>query len=135
MRRLHGALLALTVAAMAAGGALAQPPKFDIRSPTDPSRGNALNNTEFKGPEVLKFIGVKKGDRVADIFSGRFTTALAGVSTLKRPIIHSEMAAALMPIVIVGRGPKRLVRRAPTIIATIEAAPRAAISVPASVGV
>jgi predicted methyltransferase len=26
---------------------------------------------------VLKFIGVKKGDRIADIFSGRFTTAFA----------------------------------------------------------
>jgi predicted methyltransferase len=77
MRRLRGAVLAVTVAVLAAGGALAQPPKFDIRSPTDPSRGDALNNPEFKGPEVLKFTGVKKGERVADIFSGRFTTAFA----------------------------------------------------------
>jgi predicted methyltransferase len=74
MRRFRSGLLALTVAALAAGGALAQP-KFDIRSPTDPSRGDALNNPEFKGPEVLKFIGLKKGDRVADVFAGRFTTA------------------------------------------------------------
>jgi predicted methyltransferase len=79
MRRLRGAALALTIIVLGAGAALAQPPKFDIRSPTDPSRGNALSNPEFKGPEVLKFIGVRKGDRVADIFSGRFTTALAGV--------------------------------------------------------
>jgi predicted methyltransferase len=79
MGRLRGGLLALTLVALAARGALAQPPNFDIRSPTDPSRGNALSNPEFKGPEVLKFIGVKRGDRVADIFSGRFTTALAGV--------------------------------------------------------
>ncbi len=79
MRRFRGAVLALTVIALGAGGALAQPPKFDIRSPVDPSRGDALSNPEFKGPEVLKFIGVKTGDRVADIFSGRFTTALAGV--------------------------------------------------------
>ena len=78
MRRLRRSLLALTVIALAAGGALAQP-KFDIRSPTDPSRGDALSNPEFKGPEVLKFIGARKGDRVADIFSGRFTTALAAV--------------------------------------------------------
>jgi predicted methyltransferase len=79
MGRLRGGLLALTFVALAASGALAQPPNFDIRSPTDPSRGNALSNPEFKGPEVLKFIGAKPGDRVADIFSGRFTTALAGV--------------------------------------------------------
>jgi predicted methyltransferase len=80
MGRFRGGLLALAVVALAVtGGALAQPPNFDIRSPTDPSRGNALSNPEFKGPEVLKFIGAKKGDRVADIFSGRFTTALAGV--------------------------------------------------------
>jgi predicted methyltransferase len=79
MGRLRGGLLTLTFVALAAGGALAQPPNFDIRSPTDPSRGNALSNPDFKGPEVLKFIGVKPGDRVADIFSGRFTTALGGV--------------------------------------------------------
>jgi predicted methyltransferase len=84
MRRLRAGLLALTVAALAAlaalaGGALAQPPKFDIRSPTDPSRGTALNNPEFKGPEVIRFIGLKKGDRVADIFSGRFTTAFGEI--------------------------------------------------------
>ena len=76
MNLLRRAVLALAVAALAAGGALAQP-KFDIRAPTDPSRGDALNNPEFKGPQVLKFIGAKKGDRVADIFSGRFGTALA----------------------------------------------------------
>lgn len=76
MKRFGGAVLALAVVAMAAGGALAQP-KFDIRSPTDPSRGDALNNPEFKGPEVLKFVGLRKGDRVADIFFGRFTTAFA----------------------------------------------------------
>jgi predicted methyltransferase len=75
MRRFGGAVLALTVVALAAGGALAQP-KFDIRSPTDPARGDALSNPEFKGPEVLKFIGARKGDRVADVFAGRFTTAL-----------------------------------------------------------
>ena len=79
MIRFRTAALALALLAFAAGSAPAQPPKFDIRSPTDPSRGNALSNPEFKGPEVLKFIGVKKGDRVADIFSGRFTTALGGV--------------------------------------------------------
>jgi predicted methyltransferase len=78
MRPLRGAVLALAICMGAAGGGvLAQPPKFDIHAPTDPSRGDALNNPEFKGPQVLKFIGVKPGDRVADVFGGRFTTALA----------------------------------------------------------
>jgi predicted methyltransferase len=84
MRRWQRALAVLTMAGMAAAlaaamgvdGALAQP-KFDIRSPTDPTRGDALSNPEFKGPEVVKFVGVKPGQRVADIFAGRFTTAFA----------------------------------------------------------
>ena len=77
MIRFAGAALGLALFALVPGGALGQPPKFDIHAPTDPSRGDALTNPAFKGPEVLKFIGVKKGDRVADIFGGRFTTALA----------------------------------------------------------
>jgi predicted methyltransferase len=76
MRRLRGALLALTVVALA-GGALAQPPKFDIHAPIDPSRGDALSNPSYHGPEVLKFMGVKSGQKIADIFPGRFTLALA----------------------------------------------------------
>src|SRR4051812_34283924 len=73
------AVLAL-VGALAATGvdeALAQPPKFDIHAPIDPSRGDALSNPSYHGPEVLKFIGVKPGWKVADIFPGRFTTAIA----------------------------------------------------------
>jgi len=80
MRRLKRAGLALALglagAALAAGGALAQP-KFDIHAPIDPSRGDALSNPAYHGPEVLKFIGVRPGWKVADIFPGRFTTALA----------------------------------------------------------
>jgi predicted methyltransferase len=85
MRRLRRTVLAGAVAALAAlatlgggaGGALAQPPKFDIHAPIDPSRGDALSNPAYHGPEVLKFMGVKPGWRVADIFPGRFTTAIA----------------------------------------------------------
>ncbi len=75
MKRFGGLALATTLALLAAGSASAQPPKFDIRAPVDPSRGDALTNPVFKGPEVLKFIGVRKGARIADIFAGRFTTA------------------------------------------------------------
>ncbi|HEX3364754.1 methyltransferase [Phenylobacterium sp.] len=80
MRLLRRSLLALAFslgAALAAGGALAQPPKFDIHSPIDQSRGDALSNPTYHGPEVLKFMGVKPGWKVADIFPGRFTTAIA----------------------------------------------------------
>src|SRR5438552_1547032 len=73
---LKSAALALVLVAGVAGDTLAQP-KFDIRSTTDESRGDALSNPALKGPQVLKFIGVKKGDRVADIIPGRFLTAFA----------------------------------------------------------
>ncbi len=75
MTRFGGLLLATALALFVGTSASAQPPKFDIRAPVDPSRGDALTNPVFKGPEVLKFIGLKKGDKIADIFAGRFTTA------------------------------------------------------------
>lgn len=43
----------------------------------DASRGDAVTNPLYKGPEVLAFIGVKPGFRVADIVAGRFTRALS----------------------------------------------------------
>lgn len=54
-----------------------QRPNFDINAPTDETRGDALSNPVYHGPEVLKFIGVKKGWKIADIFAGRFSTAFA----------------------------------------------------------
>src|SRR3954471_1494469 len=66
-------VLALLLAAGAVSPVLAQRP--NIAAATDESRGNALNNPALKGPEVLKFIGLKRGQKVADIFAGRFTTA------------------------------------------------------------
>jgi predicted methyltransferase len=38
---------------------------------------DALTDPALKGPEVLAFIGVKPGDKVADIVAGRFTRAFA----------------------------------------------------------
>src|SRR5690349_16519973 len=82
MIRLTAAALALAL--LGAGGAVAQeppqrtgPPKFDIHAPIDPSRGDALSNPAYHGPEVLKFMGVKPGQKIADIFPGRFTLAFA----------------------------------------------------------
>jgi predicted methyltransferase len=79
MRIWGRAVVAAAALALVGAGAVAQQPvtQAEIRSTTDESRGDALSNPALKGPEVLKFIGVKKGDRVADIIAGRFTTALA----------------------------------------------------------
>ena len=74
--------LALTLSAASGVAVLAQPPAGAppqrpaiTKAVTDESRGNALNNAEFRGPEVIKFIGLKRGQKVADIFAGRFVTA------------------------------------------------------------
>jgi predicted methyltransferase len=69
--------LALALAAVASGPVMAQRGNIVMTAPTDPSRGDALSNPIFKGPEVIKFIGLKRGQKIADIFSGRFTTAFA----------------------------------------------------------
>jgi predicted methyltransferase len=76
MIRLTAATLALVLLSAGVGDALAQP-KFDIHAPIDPSRGDALSNPAYHGPEVLKFVGVKPGQKIADIFPGRFTLAFA----------------------------------------------------------
>jgi len=79
---LAGMLVSLAAAAAfaqaPAGPPRAGPPKFDIHAPIDPSRGDALTSPAvYHTPEVLKFIGVRPGWKVADIFPGRFTTAIA----------------------------------------------------------
>lgn len=51
---------------------------FDIHAPIDPSRGDALHSPDvYHTAEVLRFVGVKPGWRIADIFPGRFTTVFA----------------------------------------------------------
>ena len=46
------------------------------QNPAAPA-ADALGDPTMKGPEVIAFIGVKPGWKVADIFPGRFTTAIA----------------------------------------------------------
>src|SRR5258708_8976303 len=77
-----GGLIVLTldagaVAQQPAAPARTGPPRFDIHAPIDPSRGDALSNPIYHGPQVLKFMGVRPGQKIADIFPGRFTTAIA----------------------------------------------------------
>lgn len=73
MSRRTGLVLGLAILAMASAPALAQ--RIDPSVAFSPARGDALSAPEFKGPQVLKFIGLKRGDRIADIVSGRFATA------------------------------------------------------------
>jgi predicted methyltransferase len=70
MTRMIAALAAglFLTAAGFAPGALAQTP---------PAGADALTDPAMKGPEVIAFIGVKPGDRVADIVAGRFVRALS----------------------------------------------------------
>lgn len=42
-----------------------------------PTGGDALTDPSMKGAEVVAFIGLKPGDKVADIVSGRFVRALS----------------------------------------------------------
>jgi predicted methyltransferase len=65
--KLAAALAALMLGA-AGSVAVAQVPKPGVDAVTDPSH---------KGPEVIAFIGVKPGEQVADIVSGRFARALS----------------------------------------------------------
>jgi predicted methyltransferase len=65
---------ALAVAA-AAGPTAAQTTSGSKTVPAE--SGDALSNPAFRGPEVIAFMGIKPGDRVADIVAGRFTRALA----------------------------------------------------------
>src|SRR5215203_342847 len=70
---LSAMVLALLLAVSGASTVLAQRP--NIAAATDESRGDALNSPALKGPEVIRFIGLKRGQKIADLFAGRFTTA------------------------------------------------------------
>jgi predicted methyltransferase len=62
----------LNLAAIASGLFLLAAPAAMAQAPAD-----ALTDPALKRPEVLAFIGVKPGDRVADIVAGRFVRALS----------------------------------------------------------
>jgi predicted methyltransferase len=66
----------LAVLAVGAAPVSAQTPAGG-QAATQPTPDDALTNPAYKRAEVLAFIGVKPGDRVADIIAGRFTRALS----------------------------------------------------------
>jgi predicted methyltransferase len=63
-------VIALGLALMMGAPAIAQAPAAG--PPPD-----AVSDPSFKGPEVIKFMGVKPGDKVADIVPGKFARALS----------------------------------------------------------
>jgi predicted methyltransferase len=56
---------------------------------------DALTDPAFKGPEVIAFIGAKPGDRVADLFAGRFVRALSQAVGPKGKLYAVEPAELL----------------------------------------
>ena len=68
--------LLAAAAAAAAVFVLAAAPAVVAQAPAGPPP-DALSDPAMKGPEVLAFIGVKPGYRVADVVAGRFVRALS----------------------------------------------------------
>jgi predicted methyltransferase len=69
-------LIAAAAAAAAATLALALPATTFAQNPPA-AAADALTDPALKGPEVIAFIGVKPGWKVADIVAGRFVRALS----------------------------------------------------------
>jgi predicted methyltransferase len=82
--RVASFVLSLALAA-AAVPAIAQQPQ-----PKAP--GDATVDPALKGPEVIAFIGVKPGDRVADVIGGRFTRSLVQAVGPKGKVYAVETA-------------------------------------------
>jgi predicted methyltransferase len=70
MTYMRATALALGLALLAGAPAMAQAPA--AAPPPD-----AVSDPSFKAPDVIKFMGLKPGDKVADIVPGRFTHALS----------------------------------------------------------
>jgi predicted methyltransferase len=73
----------------------AAPPK--AAAPTVPSTAPPTSNPAWKAPEVVEFIGLKKGDKVADVVAGRLTPSLAaavGPSGKVYAVVTAEIAKA-----------------------------------------
>jgi predicted methyltransferase len=74
-----GLSVTLAISLGAATSALSQsPPAASTAAPS--AAGSPLpstSNPDWKAPEVIEFIGIKKGDQVADVAAGRLTPSLA----------------------------------------------------------
>lgn len=95
MKRMIAVLSAGLFLAMAGIDARAQ-------APTLAAQADALTDPSMKRAEVLAFIGVKPGDRVADIVAGRFVRALSAAVGTKGKVY------AVMPTEVVKAHPEVL---------------------------
>ena len=83
------------IAAMAAGLLIAA--TGFAASAQAPANADALTDPTMKGPQVVAFIGVKPGDRVADIVAGRFVRALSA-SVGPKGKVYAVMPAEIVKI-------------------------------------
>jgi predicted methyltransferase len=97
------------IAAMAAGLFLAASGfAAQAQTPAAPAPADALTDPAMKAQEVIAFMGVKPGDRVADIVAGRFIRALSAAVGPKGKLyamqaeeivkVHPEIPPALKKI-------------------------------------
>jgi predicted methyltransferase len=77
---------------------VAAPAPLAFAQPKPPA--DAVSDPSLKGPEVIQFIGVKPGDKVADIVAGRFVRALAAAVGPKGKVY------AVMPAEVVKSHPE-----------------------------
>jgi predicted methyltransferase len=77
-------------------------------------------NPAWKVPEVVAFIGLKQGDRVADIVSGRLTAALSRTVGATGTVyaIETAQVAKLHPELVIGIS--ALAARAPNVIVSTD---------------
>jgi predicted methyltransferase len=74
MNHLKATTIAFCLALAATGGATAM--QASTKAAVE-AQGDAITDPSFKREDVLKFVQIKPGDRVADIVAGRFTRALS----------------------------------------------------------
>jgi predicted methyltransferase len=103
MIRIRTIAAAAMLAALAAGAtAVSAQSTAGGQATTQQAPDDALTNPAYKRAEVLAFIGVKPGDRVADVISGRFARALS------QAVGPSGKLYAIEPAEVVKSHPKAL---------------------------
>jgi predicted methyltransferase len=123
--RMLGLSVTLAISLGVGTSAFSQSAVPPTASPSAPAAGGSAmpstSNPDWKAPEVIEFIGLKKGDQVADIAAGRLTPSLAqavgptgkvyAVETAEITKAHPETLArmkalaARLPNVIVSENP------------------------------
>jgi predicted methyltransferase len=103
----------LLLLAVSIGGATAAPSK-------SAQFGDRIPNPAWKVPEVIAFVAVKKGDKIADIVGNHLTAALAHAvgPTGKVYAVETAQVAKLHPELLIGI--RSLAARSPNIVVSAE---------------